>query len=516
MVLEVITPLIVYMLPIFFFIYMGAEVLLRNSRKTEHRLVAIIIGCYALLLTEEFVRYCLPIEYSPVLVAMWFGNVGVIIPSLLMHFLFKFSGFDRTMPRYVYPYVLYAPVLLILLTIIGGDNIINSQQFVEVGLWKVPVYNTPYYVTITIANIINLIFIYILLKGKSRTTSKEKKEIFNLLMYAVLFVLLWDIIFGYINFGGNLPPYPFLMAGAIWCFLLRIAMIRYDFLNFSSKRYEILFNLNPAAIVLIDTSGSMREANPSAKQLFYDCDLSRMSFYEFLLPEDKQIWVQKFSDDMNQIINWETTITTGNRKLDVLVDGEYVLVENDPHYILILRDITLQKENQREITYMAYHDPLTRLPNRRYFYEKLEEAIQQADVEHRQLAVIVLDLDLFKETNDKFGHHVGDKLLQHVAKIIKEAVTNNGIAARLGGDEFVIFLDQVASVTSVEESMMQLHSRFKEELFIHEDMNIPIQLSTGLSFYPKDGIDSDTLVNHADRTMYQVKRAGGNDYKITQ
>ena len=107
---EVRVFLFAYLLPILFFVYMGADVMLRNSRKTEHRLLCITAGIYILLFVEEYIRHQLPISYSPTLVALWFSNVGILMPGLGFHFLAKFSGIDKRMPRYLYPTIFYLPL----------------------------------------------------------------------------------------------------------------------------------------------------------------------------------------------------------------------------------------------------------------------------------------------------------------------------------------------------------------------------------------------------------------------
>jgi diguanylate cyclase (GGDEF)-like protein len=201
--------------------------------------------------------------------------------------------------------------------------------------------------------------------------------------------------------------------------------------------------------------------------------------------------------------------------VEVLIDGDYVSVDNEPHMILIVRDVTGQKESQEEIRFLAYHDPLTRLLNRRYFYEKLNEAIQEAEEKSIRLAVILIDLDLFKETNDKYGHEAGDEVLRHTARIIMETADPVGMAARLGGDEFVLFIRDISSVSFIEEMIEKLQMRFAVEELWYREYPIPVRMSIGASFFPDDGTDGDTLMMNADKAMYQVKRSGKIAYELT-
>ncbi|SDD78312.1 diguanylate cyclase (GGDEF) domain-containing protein [Paenibacillus sp. UNCCL117] len=189
----------------------------------------------------------------------------------------------------------------------------------------------------------------------------------------------------------------------------------------------------------------------------------------------------------------------------MLIDGDYVTVDNEPHAILIIRNITLQKESQRQISFLAYHDPLTRLPNRRYFYEKLTDAIRLAHAEKHQLAVILVDLDQFKETNDRYGHEAGDEVLRQTARIIGEMAAKAGMSARLGGDEFVIYLSPVASLSSVHAMIRQLETAISQTVVPYGKEQLPIGMSIGASLYPDDGLDADTLLSSADKAMYRVK-----------
>ncbi|MEC0227523.1 sensor domain-containing diguanylate cyclase [Paenibacillus alba] len=500
---ETLIPVFTYLLPILFFLYTGLDVLLRNTKSSEHRLVSLMISLYFLLFLEEFIRYQLPIAYSGVLAAKWFGSVGILIPGIGIHVLSRFARLDRRMPRYIYPYVFYVPVIVVLINLFSKQRIISTEQFNQVGIWKMPVLDTPYFITITVSLVVSALFLLIIARGKSNASSVERKAIYTVLSRGASLVLIWTALTGYVDFGDILPPYPYIYAGLIWCFTLRLAMIKFDFLNFIDKKYEKLFNLNPAAILLLDQHGRMKEANPSAKQLFQLGKRKNVTFYD-LVGESAKDRIH----NRQTISDFETTIYTEEKRIDVLMDGDYVWVDNEPHVILIIRDITAQKENQKVITFMAYHDPLTLLPNRRFFYEKLEEAIQEAREHQQQLALIIVDLDLFKETNDTYGHKVGDEILKHAAHLINESVAQQGVAARFGGDEFVFFLNEIPSVEFARNRLKHLQQQFIDEVFMHEGLAIPIGMSLGVSFFPSDGDDVDTLLISADKAMYEVKRKG--------
>lgn len=498
---EAFIMLIAYVAPICFFVHIGLTTLLRDPGKTENRLASLVAFCYLLLFTEELVRYLLPIEYSPKLTALWFSNVGIAIPGLGFHFLAKFAEMDKRMPKFIYPYIFYVPLLVIPLNIFNQRKVIVSEMFVQAGIWKWPVYNAAYYGALTVSITISLLYFIVLVKGRARAVSKEHQAIYHLLIAGVVLVFAWQIAFGYFRYGELLPPYPYLYGGMIWCGLIWIAMQKYDFLDFSHKRYEKLFNLNPVAIMLVERSGRIREANPSARKLFNQVPLGRASL-ESLAGEQLQGMIQ----GNEKIMSREMQLHNGGHKLDVLVDGDYVFLNNTPHVMLIIRDITLQKAHQEQIAHMAYHDYVTDLPNRRMFYERIGAAIRKAGGSGQQLALIVVQLLNFKQVNEQHGYDAGEELLRHVAIVMKESVGLLGTAARLEGDKFVLLIEQPPSATYVTETVHHLQASLDGQTLTSHYSNemITIRAEVGCSYFPRNGMDINALIRSADKAARSV------------
>ncbi len=486
-----------------FFVFMMTDVLLRNRKRIEHKLVFGIIACCMSMFTEEFVRHYLPIEYSPMITAAWFSTSGILITGFGLHLFIKLTGMDQRMPKLIFPFFCYIPTLLVVLNLFFNDQMVSGSAFHLVGNWKLPVYNEAYYIAMIGSNVFNFIYVLILLRGKRRTDKHEVRAIYSQLIMGVSVTAFFNLTIGLIDFHGYLPPYPYIYGGLAWCMLLRHTMVKYDFLYHIDKRYEKLFNLNPAAILLLDLHGSVREANPYAKQL-----LSGMRLEVILNGEIRQLIEAKAA-----IQNVELTIRSHDRTIDVLIDGDYVTVEYETLLILIMRDVTSEKESQREVAYLAYHDTLTRLPNRRYFLDKLDAAIQASEAQRERLAVVLFDLDYFKELNDSHGHLIGDQALIHVADRIRSVIDPAvGTAARLGGDEFVFFLHPVRSVETVEATILRLQQAMRDNPFLVGGETVPIGLSIGVSICPNDGTDRDALLSSADKALYSVKKRGRNRY----
>lgn len=181
------------------------------------------------------------------------------------------------------------------------------------------------------------------------------------------------------------------------------------------------------------------------------------------------------------------------------------------HYVSFFSDISSLKCSQAQLDFLAFHDPLTHLPNRLLFKDRLEHAIKRAQREEHQVALFFLDLDRFKMINDSLGHSVGDLLIQKVGERLQCLVRKGDTVARLSGDEFTIILDKVDGVQGAKVFAHKLMSTFISP-FVLEGREFRITVSMGISLYPKDGRDNDTLVKNADVAMYQAKEEGRNNF----
>jgi diguanylate cyclase (GGDEF)-like protein/PAS domain S-box-containing protein len=176
-------------------------------------------------------------------------------------------------------------------------------------------------------------------------------------------------------------------------------------------------------------------------------------------------------------------------------------------------DISLRKEAEADLLRRATHDPLTDLPNRRNFVERLEHSLQMARRGSTTLAVIFLDLDRFKVINDTLGHSSGDALLIAVSERLTRHLRDDDIVARLGGDEFTMILPAVRGMENGVIVAEKLLKAF-EQPFVVDGSEIIVGASLGISLYPSDGEDSETLLRHADDAMRRAKKSGRNQYQF--
>ncbi len=183
------------------------------------------------------------------------------------------------------------------------------------------------------------------------------------------------------------------------------------------------------------------------------------------------------------------------------------------HYVGASRDITLIKEAEEEIKYQAYHDPLTHLPNRLLFRDRLQHAIARALRKKGRIAVLFIDLDHFKNFNDSLGHTFGDHLLQVVAEKFVSCVREGDTVARIGGDEFTVIMEDIGSDEDVVVVANKLIGIFDEHINVNGE-NVYLGASIGISIYPDDGEDVESLTKLADTAMYSVKDEGRNGYRF--
>lgn len=183
------------------------------------------------------------------------------------------------------------------------------------------------------------------------------------------------------------------------------------------------------------------------------------------------------------------------------------------NYVGISQDITVRKEAEQRLAYLANHDALTGLPNRILFNDRLNHALAHGRRYKKGLAILFLDLDRFKVINDTLGHDVGDMLLQSVAQRVGKSLRNSDTVARWGGDEFTILVDELNSpqdAAAVARRVLEVLT----EPFMLSGHEIFVTGSIGITLFPKDGEDAQTLLSNADAAMYRAKEKGKNGYQF--
>jgi diguanylate cyclase (GGDEF)-like protein/PAS domain S-box-containing protein len=228
----------------------------------------------------------------------------------------------------------------------------------------------------------------------------------------------------------------------------------------------------------------------------------------------RQLW-----DILNKTGQWRGEIW--NRRKNGEVFPAWVNISAVPdsitgkisHYVAVFTEITELKLSEERLNYLAHHDPLTRLPNRLLFHDRLEQAVLQAIRSKHMIAVMFLDLDRFKAINDTLGHLIGDELLMAVAERLRHCARETDTVARLGGDEFAVIINQISNEHDVGQIAQKIiHSL--SSVYSVGGYEVFITASIGINLYP--GVDNDRtkLLENADVAMYHAKQFGRNNYKF--
>jgi diguanylate cyclase (GGDEF)-like protein/PAS domain S-box-containing protein len=181
--------------------------------------------------------------------------------------------------------------------------------------------------------------------------------------------------------------------------------------------------------------------------------------------------------------------------------------------VCVARDVTERTYAEEQIKHLAYHDALTGLPNRLLFKDRLTVALSHAQRDRSRIAVLFLDLDRFKVINDSLGHNIGDQLLQAVATRVQSCLRESDTVARLGGDEFTLLLPNLIRSEDAAPIAQKILEAVRYPFHI-EGREFFITTSIGISLYPEDGTDAETLIKNADTAMYQAKEQGRDNYQL--
>lgn len=288
----------------------------------------------------------------------------------------------------------------------------------------------------------------------------------------------------------------------------------------SQKFLNLVVNNIPSMVVVKDAVDlRFVSLNPAGENLIgfredeivgkTDYDLFPAMQADFFIAMDRQAL-----DSAHQLWVMDEPITTKTGQQKILRTRKLVLPDTDgqaKYLLAISEDITEQKKTEERLTYLATHDGLTGLSNRRFLMDKLSDAWSRATPDSSTLAVLFIDLDGFKEINDTLGHFAGDEILKAVSHLLRNALREADTIARMGGDEFVVVLEDMAEPDQVTAIAAHISAHF-EKPFSVAGQEIFIGASIGISLYPGDAENFEMLLRMADIAMYHAKSEGRNTY----
>jgi diguanylate cyclase (GGDEF)-like protein len=512
--------LLLQLLPLLFLSYSAIEIIRRGPRHTENRLAAItMLGLFLMFLSELF-QAILPLEYT-IGIAVYLkypasflaGGLSMMLHYLLAKRVLPFSWlYSSIIPltitsSYFYILFMHGPSALI-------DGI---QTFVW---WKTEQVSPLMELLLSGLGVFALCNTSLCIWVLRSKAPKEKKKQFSLLFWTGLTyygaTILLTIIVEMLKPEILLPSSVVAVPTLVWGVTILMLIEQKNLLPSASRKFEILYKLSPAAILLLDKDMIVKEYNPSAVRIFGKAlEKGPVAFHEFINENERIAFLNQYRGSFPHMpwTNRELVVHSyeGETKT-LLMDGD-MMNSNDEWFMLaVIHDISLRKEEEDRANYLALHDTLTKLPNRLYFHRKLEEQLIAVQNNPRRLAVLLIDMDRFKLINDTLGHQYGDQALIEIASRLTLCLGKVDLLARLGGDEFVVLMSDIAEYDDVICTAEKMVAQFSEPVTL-QNRDFHLATSIGVSFYPEDGVSADHLVKNADIAMYHAKNNGGSQFR---
>ncbi|MFQ5441866.1 MAG: EAL domain-containing protein [Thermodesulfobacteriota bacterium] len=291
----------------------------------------------------------------------------------------------------------------------------------------------------------------------------------------------------------------------------------------SEERFHKISASAQEAIIMIDDDARISYWNPASQKIFGYTEKEAVGreIRKFILPRMHRKafkeGFKKFKKTGKGTVLGRTMVLSGIKKdgteFPVEISVSAVKMGRGWNSIGIIRDITDRKRFEEKIQEMSYHDSLTGLPNRRLFVDRLNQVLARGKRKKLMAAFLFLDLDRFKVINDTLGHSMGDELLKAVAGRLQECLRTSDTFARIGGDEFTVLVQDINKVDDVRHVVEKIFAIFNKPFEV-AGSELFVTASMGISIYPEDGRDVETLFKNADTAMYRAKSAGRNNYKL--
>lgn len=291
--------------------------------------------------------------------------------------------------------------------------------------------------------------------------------------------------------------------------------------NESEQKFQSVIESANDAIIVADHLGNIIQWNHGAKTIFgFSNEEVLGKNLDLIIPErfkeaHRKGMERYYATRVPHVIG-KTLELTGVKKDGTEFPIEMSLgsweTENGIFFSSIIRDISERKQNEEKINDLVFLDPLTELPNRRLFYDRLNSALNQAKEDDQVFSLLFLDLDRFKLINDTFGHNIGDRLLVQATERLKSVLRERDTVARLGGDEFVLILPHTDQ-NQAAAFARNLQKAF-DRPFLFDGEEIFVSLSIGIGMYPNDGETQEALIKSADLALYRVKEEGRNGFQF--
>ncbi len=462
-----------------------------------------------------------PTSEQAVFWEIYVGHVGVmaISPTLFLFVVTYLNVYKRFRTTLLVSYA-FAPIFYLLIYV--DPHFLPHQTYHHYFGWYKRV--EEHYLIFIAYFAFNLIFSVALLISTYYNTQdgaqkKRLRSIVDGIAFASLGMLDWLPSFGYPLF------YPLgYIAILIFSFTIFSAVSKHHLMDAetalkqSEERYRRVVEQAAEGIFLVDiTTRQFMDWNKAFDHLlgYPSGEIAKLTLYDVVTEEKEKInqYIQQVCENRQHIIaEWQCRRKNGTL-IDVEVSANIIAYGGGEALCMVVRDTTERKWTEKMMMHHAYYDSLTGLPNRLLFEDRLKMLLASRERDHLLAVVIFIDLDYFKKVNDTLGHAMGDHVLKGVAQRLTGALREGDTVARLGGDEFILLCPQTGHpeyAVTVGQKVIELFNA----PFIIESREIYVTPSIGISLYPGDGTETETLIKNADMAMYRAKEVGRNNFQL--
>lgn len=481
-------------------ILFGAVVIIREHGSRIGRrylLFTLGVGVY---LTGAGISYAV---VDPAASLLWdrIAHLGVtVIPFSIYHAAAAIVG--RTNRRVLMDRILAGATVFFLLFLLVSDLFISGNG--RHGSVHYPVYGPIGYLFVVFfaAVLVGVIACYF--RESAAASDPLKKRRLRLVAVATAIGFIGGVDF-LPALGNDIYPFGYVPI-ALFVMIMGYAILRYGLVDLTpALAAPTILRTMPSGVIVADRDNVVRLVNETAGKLLeissglVDQTLESLarsspagSQLVDVADNQKDAEITWSHDGTERTLNVTRTPLTGFRNLRVGT-------------VLVLQDISERKRAERELLHLALHDSLTALPNRKLFFDRLDQQVLMAERNARTVAVLYIDLDAFKEINDTYGHEAGDTVLRATATRIVGSVRNTDTVARLGGDEFAVILSEIGSAHDVTAIVGNISRAIEQPLRLNS-AEVTVTASIGVAVWPEDGTTVESLVSTADTRMYEWKK----------
>ncbi|MFF5996071.1 GGDEF domain-containing protein [Lysinibacillus sp. KU-BSD001] len=494
---------LVFVIPSIYLYILGTYMLVKSFPYKRARLLATSIFFSAIGYTFDYISVLVPTEFSRFLhlyIVLVAFNLCFV---LIIHIIYDIVKTMKLTKMSWMPHVLYGFCILML-----------GVGFLESAIKQVAVDNRlgqdgSFGYISAMANIgvcaVILVLLYVGYKYAKTTDYRLFFKVcisFTTIMFAG--VVLWQLDLIHLNYV--MPATPALLLMVLICTFISYLMVKLNLVSSAVKRYSSLMETSATPIVILDKNKRVLEVNESGKLDYHmrvNTDFRNYFNYtneptalDYLFAHlDEELYIKGYR------INYLNEDGVENI---VLIDASKVNIADETYYYCMVHEVTLEFQRRNLNEHLAHRDVLTGIYNRTYFEEEVKRQLAQS--RKKDGALMICDLNFFKEINDTYGHQTGDNVLIFTANCWGENLPKPHILARLGGDEFVMFFEQIESKEKFLKQINEARYAFQVNLYKQDDIEIEIVPSIGIVFVEEDGIDYEHLYHTCDVRMYEDKK----------